>query len=108
VTRVEAVEDPREGWRLTLVEAGFTDFDTLPMVVAFREIAATLTKIPLDDFDAVNEWIGTRNGVASGWVTMRVRDLEQRGYLTVLPGGGVRLTDRGLTAARALGFEFTS
>jgi hypothetical protein len=89
----------------TLETARFADLDSPIKTFALYEIASALTRGPLKDFGDVNEWIGTRNGLAAGWVALRVRQLEEGGYLSVSDRGGVQLTDQGVQAARILGID---
>jgi hypothetical protein len=53
----------------------------------------------------VNEYLGTRNYVASGWVRTQCVALEERGYITISPDGSVDLTEKGATAAVCLGID---
>ena len=87
----------------TLAEAGFADLDNLRLVTFMCWFAEALRDAPLESFEAVNNRIGTANGLASGVVRTYMTELAIREYVEMLPGGGVRLTSRGGHAARGVG-----
>jgi hypothetical protein len=96
--------EPQRLMSETLVAAGFADLDPR-QAFAFHEIASTLRLRPLDGFGDLNECIGTKNGLGSGWVRRQVVYLRDRGYVTVSQDWAVKLTEKGAGAALCLGID---
>jgi hypothetical protein len=86
-----------------LAEAGFADLDNYGLVAFLCWFAEALRDAPLESFEAVNNRIGTANGLASGLVRRYMIELAVREYVEMLPGGGVQLTSRGEHAATPAG-----
>jgi hypothetical protein len=86
---------------------GFPDLDSKRLQFLFRAFAEVLSERPLGSFMECNELVGSANGLASGIVRFAIRDLGELGYLRRVPTtGGVELTAKGSTAARAAGIIF--
>jgi hypothetical protein len=90
--------------RDALVAAGFADFDSRRAYV-LHDIASSLQHRRLDTFADVNECVGTKNGLASGWVDKQCRDLRERGYITISEDWAITLTESGVRAAQCLGID---
>src|SRR3954447_2791094 len=89
--------------RQVLAEEGFVDLDSYSLAKFLCFFAEALREAPLESFGAVNDRIGTANGLASGIVRLRMDQLDKLGYIDVSLNDDVHLTARGASAARVLG-----
>jgi hypothetical protein len=92
-----------EEMQRTLETEGYTELDSSRRVFFFQQVASVLRHRRMETFEDLNHWIGTMNGIASGWVRMRRDELNECSYLRILEGGGVNLTAKGVRAAQAIG-----